>query len=110
MEAPFQHYDAFKLRVDVFRKMNFDWKHPSSMQKILQEYSTAIEPDCQWKSTMATVEDLKDFKTAKNVQKSGIFTIKCVGERTVAASFPLLKCNNHKNRCCNFAIDMVESG
>ena len=28
MEAPFQHYDAFKLRIDVFRKMNFDWKHP----------------------------------------------------------------------------------
>ena len=28
MEAPVQHYDAVKLRVDVFRKMNFDWKHP----------------------------------------------------------------------------------
>jgi hypothetical protein len=43
------------------------------MQKILQEYSTAIEPDCQWKSTMATVEDLKDFKTAKKRAKKRDF-------------------------------------
>jgi hypothetical protein len=43
------------------------------MQKILQEYSTVIEPDCQGKSTMAVVEDLKDFKIAEKRAKKREF-------------------------------------
>ena len=76
MEAPLQHHDAFQLRIDVFRKMDFDQKHPSSIQKTLQEYSTAIEPVCQCKSTMAIVGDLGDSENSKNCAKSTEFFAK----------------------------------